>query len=1039
MQELVYLFKLYSQYLIQLEPFFMKKITQLAIFMMASIYGHAQCEPVNSFTQDFESTADFAVPDCWSTIIGGAGISPYAHIETISFNGTGQSRSVRIHRDASGANANVILVSPVLTNLSAGTHRLRFSTFSNEVSLVEVGTLDGLTEDANFNLVGEPVEVQTGVHQYTVDFTSYTETDVLIGIRMATAYTIFLDDIIWEVAPLCPDIDGISIVSTDTNTAFLTWNAGGEEQEWDVVYGTSDATDPETLVPLSPAPMLTPEASLSGLEAGTAYWVWVRSVCEAGNGAWSGPLLFTTDCYPTTAVNENFENVQNGALPACWSSIVRGPQVTPEYEYARTTNMSANSGQNSVILTRSFEDTEVFLVAPSFSTLPLGTHRIKFYALSYSPSASIELGTLSSNDSNAEYTPLEVVQLTETYTEYVVDYTSYDGTDTYVALKLNVGSGLFLDDVRWEIAPECADVTALATTATTPNSASFSWDPGSDETAWEVVYGENSVTDPSTLTPITPAPSETPTATITGLEANTAYKVWVRSSCSAEDGAWIGPLWFQTACLPVSVLNEGFDTVETYVLPDCWSSIIRGADTPEFANVDVVDFAYFHSAPNSMRIQSIPLEGEDIETDVILVSPYLSTLQSGTYRLKFYSIGSDPGILEVGTLNTATNAGVFSALEDVEVTTELTEHTVNFASYTGTDTYIGIRHKTGHAIYLDDIRWELAPLCDDVFEIGVDEIGTGEATVNWTGAGSESGWQVAYGLAAVTDPTTLSPGTVLTTTTKIIEGLDDNTAYKVWVRSVCGAPNGNGAWIGPVTFFTSCLPANVPYTEDFESTDGPELPNCTSNLNLGEGNDWTVVNNVLTYRYHNDNQANTWFFTRGVNLVAGTEYTLSYNYGNNSEYVEKLRVFYGYDKNLDSMTYELADHPEITDDAEESNIISFTPDTSDVYYFGFNAYSEADQNRLFVDNISVSNPLKNGDFIKEDFKFSPNPVKGILNLSYNQNISDVVVYNLLGQKVMESTINAASTQVDMSGLTNGSYLVKVSSESHTKTIKILKQ
>ena len=1016
----------------------MKKITLLLTFLIISISGHAQCNPVSSFIQDFESTADFAVPTCWSTIIGGLGISQYAHIETVGFNGTGQSRSVRINRDESGPNANVILVSPELSNLSAGTHRLRFSTFSNEVSLVEVGTLDGSTEDANFNMIGEPVEVQTGVHEYTVDFTSYTETDVLIGIRMTTAYTIFLDDIVWEVAPLCPDVSGLSIVSTETTTASLTWTAGGDEEEWDIVYATSDVTDPQTLVPVSPAPTLTPEATLSALQPGTAYKVWVRSVCEAGNGAWTEPILFTTDCLSVTTVNENFDDEQNGALPACWSSIVRGPQVTPEYENVMTKDMNAHSGPNSVSLNKTFDTTEVFLVTPSFSNLPLATHRIKFYAFSYNENPSIELGTLSSNDNNAEYTPLQVIQLTDTYTEYVVDYTTYEGTDTYVAIKLNAGWAVFLDDIRWENAPECADVNAITATATTPDSASFSWNAGSDETDWDIVYGATSVTDPGTLTPITPSPSGNPVGTISGLEANTAYKIWVRSSCGDDNGAWIGPLSFETACSPVAVLNEGFDSTETSTLPDCWTSIVRGEDTPDFANVEVVNFSY-HSAPNATRIQSIPLEGEDVESDVILVSPNLSTLQAGTYRLKFYSTSSDPGILEVGTLNTATIAGVFSPLEDVEVSNLLTEHTVSFANYSGTDTYIGIRHKTGHAIYVDDIRWEIAPLCNDVQEIFVDGIGTGEATVNWTGAGSESGWQVVYGFANVTNPETLTPGGLLIQTTTVLNELADNTEYKVWVRSVCGGSNGNGAWIGPVAFTTSCLPANVPYTEDFESTDGPELPACTSNLNLGEGSNWEIEDNVLTYRYDSDYDANAWFFTRGINLVAGTEYTLSYDYGNNSSYVEKLRIFYGYEKNLDAMNNELADHPEITDDAEESNTVSFTPNTTDIYYFGFNAYSEADQNRLFVDNISITGTLKNEDFTVEDFKFSPNPVKDVLNLSYKQTISDVVVYNLLGQKVLESTINATSTQVDMSGLVNGSYLVKVSSESYTKTIKILKQ
>jgi len=1016
----------------------MNKITLLAAFLMAAVSGYAQCDPVSTFNQDFESTADSDVPDCWSTIIGGPGISQYAHIETIGFNGTGQSRSVRINRDASGPDANVILVSPVLSNLSAGTHRLRFSTFSNEVSLVEVGTLDGLTEDANFNLIGEAVEVQTGVHEYTVDFTSYTETDVLIGIRMTTAYTIFLDDIVWEAAPLCPDVSDVSITSTETTTASLTWTAGGEEEEWDIVYGTSDVTDPQTLVPVSPAPTLTPEATLSGLEPGTAYKVWVRSVCEAGNGAWMDPVTFTTDCLPATLVNENFDGAENGSLPPCWSSIVRGPQALPAYENVMTKDMNAHSGVNSVSLNRTFDDTEVFLVTPSLSTLPLATHRIKFYAFSYNENPSIELGTLSSNDNNAEYTPLQVIQLTDTYTEYVVDYTAYEGTDTYVALKLNAGWAIFLDDIKWEIAPECADVTAILTTATTPDSASFSWTPGSDETTWDIVYGESSVTDPDTLTSIAPAPSVTPTATISGLQANTIYKVWVRSSCGTENGAWIDPLSFETACLPVAVLDENFDAAETSTLPDCWSSIIRGADTPDFANVEVVNFSY-HSAPNAVRIQSVPPSGSEVDSDVILVSPNLSTLQSGNYRLKFYSTGSDPGILEVGTLDTATSQGVFSSLEEVDVSNTLFEHTVNFANYQGTDTYIGIRHKTGHAIYVDNIRWEITPLCNDVQEILVGEIGIGEATVNWTGGGSESGWQVAYGLSTSTDPEMLTPGPLLISTTTLLQGLTDNTSYKVWVRSVCGNPSANGAWIGPVQFKTTCLPTNVPYTEDFESTDGPGLPDCTSNLNLGEGNDWTVVNNALTYRYDSDHEANVWFFTRGINLLAGTDYTLSYSYGNNSSYVEKLKVFYGNANNLDGMAYELADHPEITDDAEESNSIIFTPDTTGIYYFGFNAYSEADQNRLFVDDISISETLKNEDFSSEDFTFSPNPVRNVLNLSYKQNISDVVVYNLLGQKVFEIAVNATTTKVDMSGLASGSYLVKVSSDSHTKTIKILKQ
>jgi len=526
--------------------------------------------------------------------------------------------------------------------------------------------------------------------------------------------------------------------------------------------------------------------------------------------------------------------------------------------------------------------------------------------------------------------------------------------------------------------------------------------------------------------------------TISGLEDNTSYKLWVRSSCGAEaKGAWIGPLVFRTACLPIASFNEDFDAGATGALPECWSSIVRGEDTPDFANVEVVDFA-FYSGPHAVRIQSIPLNAQS-ESDVILVSPNLSTLQAGTYRLKFYVSSSEAAILEVGTLNSGSVGAEFSPFQDVDVTSVLTEQTVDFAEYGGTDTYIGIRHKTGHDIYVDHIRWELTPLCADVQEIAIADTGTSTATVTWIEGGSEANWQVAYGLANETDPETVTQSGLLSSTNITLTELADNTAYKVWVRSSCGIPDGNGAWIGPVEFTTACLPVNVPYIEDFESTDGPELPACTLNINAGQGSDWRVANNALTYRYDSDHAANAWFFTPGINLVAGTDYTISYSYGNNSNNVEKLNVFFGSTKDVEGMTIELGDHPEITDEAEETHTETFGVNSTGIYYFGFHAYSDADQNRLFVDDINIAPTLKNDDFVTEDFKFSPNPVKDILNLSYKQDITDVVIYNLLGQKVFENTINASTAKVDMSGLVSGNYLVKITSENHTSTIKILKQ
>jgi len=71
-------------------------------------------------------------------------------------------------------------------------------------------------------------------------------------------------------------------------------------------------------------------------------------------------------------------------------------------------------------------------------------------------------------------------------------------------------------------------------------------------------------------------------------------------------------------------------------------------------------------------------------------------------------------------------------------------------------------------------------------------------------------------------------------------------------------------------------------------------------------------------------------------------------------------------------------------------------------------------------------------------KVYPNPVKDILTISYNEEISTIDVVNLVGKQVMSKVINSKETQLDMSNLANGTYFVKVSSDSKSKTIKVVK-
>jgi Secretion system C-terminal sorting domain len=91
-------------------------------------------------------------------------------------------------------------------------------------------------------------------------------------------------------------------------------------------------------------------------------------------------------------------------------------------------------------------------------------------------------------------------------------------------------------------------------------------------------------------------------------------------------------------------------------------------------------------------------------------------------------------------------------------------------------------------------------------------------------------------------------------------------------------------------------------------------------------------------------------------------------------------------------------------------------------------------------SLRLTDPgLATTGFNTSGFTTFPNPVKDVLNISYNKNITNVAVFNLLGQEVATKSINATQSQIDMSNLSKGTYLVKVTADNQVKTIKVIKE
>ncbi|GGW67950.1 putative secreted protein (Por secretion system target) [Winogradskyella epiphytica] len=94
----------------------------------------------------------------------------------------------------------------------------------------------------------------------------------------------------------------------------------------------------------------------------------------------------------------------------------------------------------------------------------------------------------------------------------------------------------------------------------------------------------------------------------------------------------------------------------------------------------------------------------------------------------------------------------------------------------------------------------------------------------------------------------------------------------------------------------------------------------------------------------------------------------------------------------------------------------------------------------YVDNIRINDEdLSVIDFSNNTFTHNYNKSIKTLNLeSSAAAMTSVEIYSVLGQNVLTKSLNATSESIDLSSLTDGVYLAKVSVDGHSETIKFMK-
>lgn len=402
---------------------------------------------------------------------------------------------------------------------------------------------------------------------------------------------------IFTTLATCLEPSNLSTLAT-SSTITLNWTAGAEGQDaWDIRYKKN--TDSEyTYIHLDNHPAT--EYTITGLSPVTTYGVNVRAWCdEYDQSKWGAGVNQTYDKSVTTACGAidlpytcDFEGtsqtVNNCTIPSCWS-VIRG-YYNSTYRYGVPTMATpSTSTQPVVAATHSGSYSLYFLNSTNYGTseeyaiLPeisenymMNNIQIRFWARSYSSPCSMEVGIMTDPSDANTYVQVEVVEMTNTYTEKTINLNNCTGKGRYIALKCPAptmySQAFYVDDITVEYLPSCMVPSNLEANEVTENRATLTWTAGNDETNWNIQYKKASSEDWSELIPVS-----TTTYLLTGLQRATIYDARVQAVCSDEDQSEWTEISFTTECgvWPINAGNrlfENFENVEASDFPPiCWS------------------------------------------------------------------------------------------------------------------------------------------------------------------------------------------------------------------------------------------------------------------------------------------------------------------------------------------------------------------------------------------------------------------------------------------------------------------------------------
>lgn len=646
----------------------------------------------------------------------------------------------------------------------------------------------------------------------------------------------------------------------------------------------------------------------------------------------------------------------------------------------------------------------------------------------------------------------------------------------------------------------CSNPDMLSVTITTPTSvdATFNDTNGTPAGNYEYVV---QVAD--TGVPMTAGTAITTTSfTESNLTPDTSYEIYVRSNCDTNgSSAWVGPVNFTTQCNVLSApyfedfesftAASIFPTAEDYLVNEnCWNTANSNLGWV-VARTTLGGSGGTGPAPNVSTGNYIYTESNSVGSGGVaeLFSPLidLSPLTTPELSFDYHLFGDDIGTFEV-IINVAGNETVIRTFTGQVQSTEdeiFLNEVIDLNAYAGQTIQLVFRHTSQLGAFiaetdgaLDNIEIREPLACRPPSAITVSEISSAGPSIEWVENGSATVWEVEI------QPKGVAQGTVgaayLNTNAvnpESVTGLNPSTDYDIYIRANCGAGDFS-TWVGPVSFSTPCAPIIPPYGtyvmggdntagNDFSSVtfpdtcweEGDDTDIATGpNGSNGAWRDDDFVNissnpfgEAASIIIWNTTPINDWLVTPDFDLGATTNYSVIFNIAQVDFNTTNPNGFDG-DQQVQFLISE--DHgttwsnlqtwdattPAITTAEEVIIDLSAYSGVVRFAFWGSNGTNTGNNNtEFYVDNFIIDAVASNDSSELLGFNYYPNPTKDYLDITGDVTIDTITVTNLLGQQVVELNPGNTSARVDLTDLSIGLYLVRVSTGDKESTVRVIKQ